>query len=148
VTRIRPATEADLVAVCGLLTAENMRTEGVLAPRTRYWVAETAHGIVAALGLELANESGLLRSAVVAKESRGRGIGRDLTQTALQWATVQGCTHVYCFSTEAGGYWLSLGFVECPVAEVVERLPEAPQVLLFRDLGWLPTELAFLKALH
>jgi hypothetical protein len=50
---------------------------------------------------------------------------------------------VYLFSTDAGEYWTRQGFYEVPVPELVEALPDAPQVHHYRNIGWLPTEIAW-----
>lgn len=140
---IREATTGDLASIRSLLTASELRTEGVLEADTCYWVAEVGDELVGAIGLELGDTSVLLRSAIVAPSARSAGIGRALTDTALNWAWKHGYRAAYCFSTDAGSYWIARGFTECPVDEVLDNLPNAPQVRLFRRLGWLPTEVAY-----
>ena len=140
---IRFALPSDLPAIVALLVAAGMRTEDLLADRTRYWVAEEGGTIIGSLGLELGSESALLRSVGIVPAFRARGIGKQLTETGLSWARANGFQRVYCFSTVAGSYWIARGFRECPVEEVARELPEAPQVALFRDLGRLPSEVAF-----
>ena len=115
----------------------------MLQPNTIYWVLEERDRLLGSVGLELGTKSVLLRSAIVEPESRGQGIGRQLAGEALGWAKNEGFSAAYCFSTDAGSYWLRLGFEVCPVDEVVAELQDAPQVRLFTDLGWLPTEVAF-----
>jgi N-acetylglutamate synthase-like GNAT family acetyltransferase len=144
---IRSAHRADHDAIAHLLAEDGMRAEGVLLHGTRYWVAEHAGSIVGAVGLEPGLHAVLLRSAIVAPAARGRGIGAALTQTALAWARTAGFVRVYCFSTDTGSYWLTQGFTECPVNEVVTTFSGAPQVRLFETLGWLPTEVAYTLAL-
>ena len=140
---IRFAVPSDLPAMVALLVGAGMRTEDLLAERTRYWVAEEGGAVVGSLGLELGSESALLRSVGVVPAFRSRGIGKQLTETGLGWARARRYQRVYCFSTVAGSYWIARGFRECPVTEVARELPEAPQVALFRALGRLPSEIAF-----
>ncbi|HYP05042.1 MAG TPA: GNAT family N-acetyltransferase, partial [Bryobacteraceae bacterium] len=113
-----------------------------------YWVAEDNGGIIAAIGLELGDvTAALLRSAIVEPSHRNLGLGRILTEEALDWAQLEGFTAVYCFSTDAGSYWTARGFVPCTVEEVLRAIPNAPQVRLFDRLGWLPTEVAYARTL-
>ena len=140
---IREATPGDLNSVRQLLQANELRSEGVLEDGPRYWLACNDTGCVGAIGLELGARSALLRSAVVSPTERRKGLGRALTETAWNWACENGYQAVYCFSTDAGSYWETRGFEQCAVDEVVSELPHAPQVRLFRALGWLPTEIAF-----
>jgi N-acetylglutamate synthase-like GNAT family acetyltransferase len=144
---IREAQACDAQAITTLLRNHDLRTEGVLEIGTKYWIAEEGPQIVAAIGLELGDTSVLLRSAIVAPDRHGRGIGGELTAQALSWARACGYRSAYCFSTEAGEYWIARGFCPCSVEVVVHALPNAPQVVLFDRLGWLPTEAAFQLAL-
>lgn len=140
---IREAIPGDLDSLKHLLQANELRAEGILEDRTRYWVACKDSEFIGAIGLELGTQCALLRSAVVVPTERGRGLGRALTELALHWACENGYRAVYCFSTDAGSYWVERGFEQCAVDEVVRELPHAPQVRLFKALGWLPTEIAF-----
>lgn len=144
---LREANQVDEPALSQLLRAHDLRTEGVLHSGTRYWVAEDGGRIVGAIGVEFGETSVLLRSAIIAPEWRGQGLGQALVQTALDCARRSRARFAYCFSTDAGGYWTARGFEVCLVAEVVAALPSAPQVLLFDQLGWLPAEVAYKLAL-
>ena len=140
---IREAQESDRLAIRDLLLAHDMQPEGVFEIRSKFWVAEDDTLIVGAMGLELGQGSVLLRSAIVVPSHRGKGLGQELTEWALGWARDGGYRNAYCFSTEAGGYWIARGFQRCSIEDVVRVLPTAPQVELFERLGWLPTEKAF-----
>jgi N-acetylglutamate synthase-like GNAT family acetyltransferase len=139
----REATDGDLQEIAELLQRNDLRPEGILDPGTKYWVVQKDGRLIGSIGIELGTTSVLLRSAVVAPELRGRGIGRKLTFEALAWASNEGYASAYCFSTDAGSYWQGLGFGPCSVDEVVAELNDAPQTRLFADLGWLATEKAF-----
>jgi len=101
---IRPATSSDLTAIVALLQSDDLRTEGILENATRYWIAEDGPKLVGAIGLELGDKCALLRSAIVISSERGRGVGRSLTEHALEWARENGYGAAYCFSTDAGSY--------------------------------------------
>ena len=145
---IHQARSADASSITSLLAASDLRTEGVLDDNTCYWIARdgTDHPIpIGAIGLELGEHSALLRSAVVVAPQRGRGIGTLLTEHALDWAWRHGFRAVYCFSTDAGDYWMRRGFVQCDVGDVLLELPDAPQVRVFASLGWLRSGVSFVR---
>src|SRR3954471_7574108 len=99
---IRPATGDDFDSIVRLLRTNDLRAEGIMDDHTQYWVAENGSELIGAVGLELGATGALLRSAVVCNTHRGRGVGRQLTDRALEWARQNGCRIVYCFSTDAG----------------------------------------------
>jgi N-acetylglutamate synthase-like GNAT family acetyltransferase len=146
---IREANVNETERICALLARMRLGTDSVLAPGTRYWLAESAESqIGGVVGLEYGAEAVLLRSAAVDPPLRGRGIGAALVQAALRSAVAAGYRRAYLFSTGAGPYWRRLGFHEAPVPELVAALPDAPQVRRYEELGWLPTEVAWVLELH
>jgi N-acetylglutamate synthase-like GNAT family acetyltransferase len=145
---IRQANRDDAQRLCTLLSQIDLVTEGVLAEGTRYWLTEDHTGaLIGLVGAEYGQDAVLLRSAAVHPDFRGRGIGTILVQHVLVESQDLGLQRVYCFSTDAGAYWQRCGFWEVPVAELVEALPNAPQVLHFERIGWLRTEIAWRKDL-
>ena len=143
---IREAHSADIAKLQTLLRLAHLSTDDILADGTRYWLAQNADGEpIGVVGLELGDSAVLLRSAAVSPSLRNQGLGTSLIQHALGATT--GYQHVYLFSTGAGEYWQRLNFHEVPVSELVEVLPEVPQVKQYKLLGWLPTEVAWRRDL-
>jgi len=141
---VREATFEDAAGLQSFLAAQGLPTDDILAPSTVYWVAQTAtEGVIASAGLEFGSEAGLLRSVATAEIHRGKGLGKELVDRALEKARAHRLRHVYLFSTGAGSYFARLGFVESPVEELVAAVPNAPQVIRFAALGWLSTEVAW-----
>jgi N-acetylglutamate synthase-like GNAT family acetyltransferase len=141
---IREATANDLQSLMALLTENHLSDHAILAPGASYWVAESEQGeLIGAIGAEPGSDCVLLRSAVVARAWRNKGVGAALVRHLLAWATGAGHRTVYLFSTGAGPYWQRLGFHEVPVSEVVAKLPDAPQVRRYASTGALPTEIAW-----
>lgn len=145
---IREALPADLEAISALLRDSGLDPAGVLAAGSRYWVAEEPGMLLGVVGLEYGPRAVLLRSAAVRSTMRGRGVGSQLFGRAYAAAAAGGITAVYCFSTDAGDYWVRQGFREVPVPELCEALPDAFQVHHYQELGWLPTEVAWRKDLR
>jgi N-acetylglutamate synthase-like GNAT family acetyltransferase len=145
---IREAQLGEAERICALLVQLHLGTDSVLAPGTRYWLVEGVDGqAVGVVGLEYGAEDVLLRSAAVDPQLRGRGVGAALVREALRSAAQDGYKRAYLFSTGAGPYWIKLGFREAPVPELVAALPDSPQVHRYEELGWLPTEVAWVLEL-
>jgi amino-acid N-acetyltransferase len=108
---IRGARAEDLAHVARLLTAARLPGDGLeeqFGPA--YAVAEVGGAIVGAEGIERYGDSGLLRSAVVAHEWRGRGIGDLLTRDRLAWAEQSGLRELWLLTTTAAEYFPRFGF--------------------------------------
>lgn len=144
---IREALVVDKDDICAFLAPHHMMTEGVLAPGTRYWMALYQQRCVGVIGAEYGDHSVLMRSVLVAADMRSHGIAARLTQHLFRSVASSGYTCLYCFSTGAGAYWQKHGFYEVPVDEVVRAHPTAPQVIHYREQGWLPTEVTWRKDL-
>ena len=145
---IREAKSSEAERICALLARMGLGTDSVLAPGTRYWLAEDTSGQLAGVvGLEYGATAVLLRSAAVHPSARGRSVGATLVREALRSAADAGYPRAYLFSTGAGPYWTKLGFREAPVPEVVAALPDTPQVRHYEELGWLLTEVAWVLEL-
>jgi N-acetylglutamate synthase-like GNAT family acetyltransferase len=141
-----------MIAVVGGDTEEGVRLflaehghvpADFLAPPCRYWAYTLAGAIVGTVGLEYGPARGLLRTAFVHPAHRGSGIGHALVKALFAEARRAGLHRVYLFSTGAGGYWERLGFRRVAVQEVVEELPDTPQVRDYRARGCLGTEVAY-----
>jgi N-acetylglutamate synthase-like GNAT family acetyltransferase len=140
---LRIATHNDLEVVREILEASQLSAHGILEPNTSYWLAEINNHATGCIGLEWGADAALLRSAAVLPEHRKHGLGTQLLNVALTGARENSKLFVYLFSTDAGEYWTRQGFREVSVPELVEALPDAAQVHHYRDIGWLPTEIAW-----
>jgi N-acetylglutamate synthase-like GNAT family acetyltransferase len=143
--RVERATEEDRDAMTNVLTACGLSSFGILNPGTLYWVCRTGKGLVGICGLELGDRCALLRSVCVLESERGRGIAERLVGCALGEATRLDLQLIYLFSKDTGRYFERLGWREVPVAEVAARLPQAPQVRRYEEIGWYPDERAFVR---
>jgi N-acetylglutamate synthase-like GNAT family acetyltransferase len=145
---IREASPDDAETLRAILAEADLSAHAVLAPGTRYWLAQRANGDpIGAIGVEIGAGAVLLRSAAVRPAARGQGIGAALLRRALDEARAAGLRQAYLFSTGAGPFWSRQGFREVPVAELVAALPDAPQVRHYDEQGWLPDEVAWRRDL-
>ncbi|HKR10355.1 MAG TPA: arsenic resistance N-acetyltransferase ArsN2 [Gemmatimonadaceae bacterium] len=120
--RIRKAKKADLPAVEQLLSSSNLPLDGVRAHFADFIVAEDTDGIEGVVGLERYDSVALLRSAVVAPDHRGSGIGRRLVEQALERAEEDGVDELYLLTTTAEKYFPRFGFETTTRATVPDEL--------------------------
>lgn len=120
--RIRDATDSDLPAVEGLLTANDLPVDGVRDNFATFVVAVEGDTIVGAVGLEKFDSTALLRSAVVRADARGSGVGRRLVEQILERAEQSGIDEVYLLTTTAEDYFPRFGFSRTTRAAVPEAV--------------------------
>jgi amino-acid N-acetyltransferase len=109
--RIRPAQTTDLDAVQGLLQEAGLPLDGVADQfGSSYAVAEIDGAIVGAMGMEVYDLDGLLRSAVVMPSWQGRKIGEALLNECLRWSVAQRLRQVYLLTTTAERFFSRHGF--------------------------------------
>lgn len=107
---VRAAKPADEGAVLRLLEAEALPTAEVSRWLDGFVVAEVDGEVVGAAGLEEHGADGLLRSVVVARAHRGRGIAAALTEAVLTVARASGLRAVYLLTTTAASWFPRFGF--------------------------------------
>ena len=95
------------------------------------------------MGIELGNDSVLLRSLGVLVPWRRQGVGGALINRALESARQTDFKKAYLFSRTAGRYWMKFGFYQVAVSEVVQALPEVPQVKQYLEAGIIWTDVAW-----
>lgn len=120
--KIRKARQTDLPAVERLLSSSNLPVDGVRDHFADFIVAEDTNGIEGAVGLEKYESIALLRSAVVAPEHRGSGVGRRLVEQVLERAEEDGIYELYLLTTTAEKYFPRFGFKETSRAAVPDEL--------------------------
>jgi amino-acid N-acetyltransferase len=107
---LRSATAADEPAVGALLTECGLPVAGIRAGLPGFWVAEVHDGIVGVIGLEEYESFGLLRSAAVRRDARGRGIGALLTEHLIAIAEERGIRGLFLLTETAETFFPRFGF--------------------------------------
>jgi N-acetylglutamate synthase-like GNAT family acetyltransferase len=123
---------------------------GLDAPAVRLWVERDDRGeIVGSTGFEVGadGEHALIRSVAVAPGRRVAGAGSRLARLALDEARAAGVGRAWLFSRRSGPFWQKLGFAGADRDELARALPDAHQVVLFRQTGQLEREVAWSRAL-
>lgn len=107
---IVPAEEPDLPGILELLRRQELPVLGLESHLSETLVAKQAGAVVGTVAVEMYADGGLLRSVAVADEVKGTGLGRALTDRALQLARNRGLRNVYLLTTTAERYFPKFGF--------------------------------------
>lgn len=126
-TTIRLATPSDRESIRGLLAAADLDADGLEDPSTTFLLAEEDGRSAGTIALEIHGSAGLLRSAAVAPEFRGRGIGGRLSAALLEHARALRLREVVLLTTTAAPYFARLGFTAVPWSAVDPRVRTSAQ---------------------
>ena len=110
---ITNASADDLQAILDLLSQVQLPHDGVAENLSDFLVARDESRLIATIGIERHGDTALLRSAAVAPEYQGCGIGSRLTENLLQRATNNGMERVVLLTTTASDFFARrFGFCE------------------------------------
>ena len=141
---LRAARPDDLPAVESLLAAQQLPREGVGAAFTDFIVAEDLDEVIGSIGFERHARHGLLRSAAVRDDWKGKGVGALLVGRLLETAKACGLTDLYLLTTTAADWFPRFGFREIsreavpePVRSSVEFTSACPSsaTVMVRELA-------------
>ncbi|MBI3982662.1 MAG: GNAT family N-acetyltransferase [Gemmatimonadetes bacterium] len=107
---IAPAAAADLGPVLDLLRRSRLPEVGLADHIGSTVVAKDRDRVVGSAALELYGTAALLRSVAVDERLRGNGVGRRLTESALDLARSHGVRAVYLLTETAPTFFARLGF--------------------------------------
>ena len=142
---IERATVEDGPAILQLLSRSALPIDGLLDHMNTAFVARLDGRVVGCAALEVYPDGALLRSVAVDAAAKRRGIGTQLTITALRLASTFGVSAVYLLTTTAEAFFPKFEFQqiardEVPVgvqASVEFRSACPSDALIFRKV--LPT---------
>jgi amino-acid N-acetyltransferase len=124
---IRDARDADLPAIEALLAGSGLPLDGVREALGTFLVAEAGGILVGVAGVEERGSHGLLRSIAVDQDSRGRGVGRELVQRAIESAEARGLEALCLLTTTAERYFPHFGFTLATRESVPEALRQTAE---------------------
>jgi amino-acid N-acetyltransferase len=116
--RIERAQMADTDAVLALVAANGLPTDGLREHLTTTLVARRANAVVGSSALELYDDGALLRSVAVDPREQGHGLGRRLTDAAIDLARTAGAPNIYLLTTTAEQFFPKFGFERIARADV------------------------------
>ena len=113
---ITNASTDDLPDILNLLSEVQLPHDGVAENIDNFFVARDASSqLIATIGLERHGNTALLRSAAVARQYQGCGIGSQLTRHLLERATSDGVERVVLLTSTAAEFFARhFGFCETP----------------------------------
>lgn len=92
-----------------------------------FFVIKRDSDLLGAVGLEVYQENGLIRSLAVTKESRGRGFGHILVQHIEGYAKKIGVEELVLLTTTAADYFGNRGYAEIERDEFPENVQESEE---------------------
>ncbi len=128
---LRPADGETLRYVEALLAESGLPTDDVRDPAPAFYLAYADGDPVGVGGLETAGEVGLLRSVVVDRDHRGRGLGTSLCERLESRAAVAGIDALYLLTTDAAAFFAARGYERVDRDEVPDAVADTRQ---FREL--------------
>lgn len=131
---ITDASSDDLHDILELLSKVQLPHDGVAENISAFLVGrDESSRLIATIGLERHGDTGLLRSAAVAREYQGCGIGARLTEKLLQHATNSGVERVVLLTTTARDFFAQrFGFCETSRTVFDKELAESSEWTLPR----------------
>jgi len=118
-TQIDAAHAADAAAIFALLEQQHLPLDGLRDHLSTTLVARTDGGqIVGSAALEIYADGALLRSVAIAADRQQRGLGRQLTESAIALARDRQVRAIYLLTTTAEEYFPRFGFERIARAEV------------------------------
>ena len=129
--KYRQATAADLVGIERLLKDNNLPFSDCSEHIDNFIIKEDKNNIIGIGGIEIYGCNGLIRSIVVTKIQRGKGIAKDIFQIIKEKAFGFGVTDIYLLTETANEYFEKLGFRAVKRTEVPESIMNTKQ---FKEL--------------
>ena len=116
---IDAAHAAEAAAIFALLEQQHLPLDGLRDHLSTTLVARTDGGqIVGSAALEIYADGALLRSVAIAADRQQRGLGRQLTESAIALARDRQVRAIYLLTTTAEEYFPRFGFERIARAEV------------------------------
>jgi amino-acid N-acetyltransferase len=125
---IHAATSTDLSEILALLKSSALPVAGIERHVATTLVARNSGRLVGCAAVEIYGSAGLLRSVAVANDQRGAGLGKRLTETALDLARRQGVRDIYLLTTTAEKFFPRFGFVPIPRDQLEPALAQSEEL--------------------
>ena len=119
---IIPLRRADLAQLEALLQANHLPSEDCAEQAQHYCASYAGEELIAAGAIEPVAQYGLLRSVVVHKDYRGRGLARNIITHLLDQARDAERVAIYLLTETAESYFRDLGFLPMARADVPELI--------------------------
>jgi amino-acid N-acetyltransferase len=111
---IKLASEKDLVEIRDLIKANNLPAEDISEHVHNFLILEKDHNVIGCIGIEIYNETGLMRSLAVIDSQKGNSFGQLLTQELISYSKSMGIARLYLITTTAEKFFEKFGFNSIP----------------------------------
>lgn len=122
------ATSGDLREVMALLDAAHLPQVGLEEHILNFMLALDGEKVVGCAGLEVHQDSGLLRSVAVEPNYRTQGIGAKLTEGIIELAQHKNLTSISLLTETAPDYFPRFGFMQVHRSELPESLSASTEL--------------------
>ena len=119
---ITKAIAAQRQSIIQLLQAEKLPVDDLPASLDNFFVATDNNNVIAAIGVELYGDCGLLRSMVVDRDYRSKYIASQLVQELESHAKTNGVNCMYLLTETASQYFERKGYQRIARDQVPEPL--------------------------
>lgn len=120
--KIRKAKPEDLDFIVKLLKDNDLCYEDITSKIDCIFLGHTGDGIIGIGGVEIYEEHGLLRSLVIQKPYRSKGLGKELCSKLIEYARKQGVKELYLLTLTAADFFEKLGFIRIDRQNVPEPI--------------------------
>ena len=124
IVKLHPVSLAHLEA---LLSQNHLPTQDCVEQMQNFYGMFAGDELIAAGGLEPAEDYALLRSVVVKTQYRAMGLAQKIVGYLLDLAESENRLAVYLLTETAGSYFQKLGFKPVPRKEVPEMIRQTRQ---------------------
>ena len=124
----QPAQPFDYPAVVRLLADAALPHDDLTPEHLRHFlVLRDGDGIAGVVGMEVADDAGLLRSLAVPRARRGGGLASRLVDALEAHARDAGIRTLYLLTTTAEGFFARRGYASADRAAVPTAIAETPE---------------------
>ena len=123
----RKATVADLVSIEGMLKDNNLPYIDCIDHIDNFIIKENNRKVIGLGGIEIYGSNALIRSIVVTKNQRGKGIAKDIFKIIKENACSLGVNKIYLLTETAMDYFEKLNFTKVNRTEVPESIMNTKQ---------------------
>lgn len=116
-------------SIITLLKKEKLPVSDLLSSdsEVQFFIIKNSGSVDGAIGLEVFEKVGLLRSLVAAENQRGHGYGKELVNRLEGQAKIQSVKLLYLLTESAESFFESLGYKSIPRAEAPEPIQKSTQ---------------------
>jgi len=124
---IRRATKEDWPSIEAMLITERLALAGAYEHLDNFWVTTVDEHVVATGALEFYGQYALLRSLAVSQNHRSKSFGSKMVKHLHQTAQHVGLKAIYLRTTDASGFFHTLGFSEIAHDKIPSAILQSSQ---------------------